>query len=251
MNPFKNIHKKKWTYPQFAETSDINIQKDPYVLLSQALEFMSQDISDAKKIDKWLRDVTTCLHIKELSDDQISKALDMLGEEIELPEDAIEIAICDLASVCDGATTQDKMGYAGMHTSRGRSLAAKIREGGKLSKNDLHWAQTALPYYFNTQLQWINKREFDILCGRKISEAEEKEKELEEQKEIEKNKKAEELEMLQDLDQSELKSDLKEVFKSGKIEQKDISFITNLVNWRGDWSDKQRYWAAKFVQKYT
>ena len=83
--------------------------------------------------------------------------------EAEAPnETLIEMAILQLDSVCDGARTQDNMGYAGMHTYIGKKIAGRLKQGTKLTIRDIRWAEKALPYYLNTQLTWLSKKDFNL-----------------------------------------------------------------------------------------
>lgn len=85
-------------------------------------------------------------------------------EEVEKEkptEELIEMAILQLDSVCDGAITQDGVGFAGMHTRKGKWIAAKLLAGNKLNKFEIIWAKFSLPYYLNTQLGWL-KQDFKM-----------------------------------------------------------------------------------------
>lgn len=70
-------------------------------------------------------------------------------------EEWIEQAIVQLHQCCDGARTQDEIGFAGFHTRTGKNIGAKLMRGEKLTVLDVQWAEKALPYYLNTQLGWL------------------------------------------------------------------------------------------------
>ncbi len=77
-------------------------------------------------------------------------------------EELIEQAIVQLDSVCDGAITQDGIGFAGMHTYIGKKIASRLKQGIKLTIREIRWADRALPYYLNTQLNWLSKKDFNL-----------------------------------------------------------------------------------------
>lgn len=74
--------------------------------------------------------------------------------------DYIKEAMIRLHLHCDGARSDDGMGFAAMHTSNGKRIGAKLVEGYYMTAFEVEWCKTSLPYYFNTQLMYIDKELF-------------------------------------------------------------------------------------------
>lgn len=73
----------------------------------------------------------------------------MAGTPSPAPEtpSALIAAIVTLADACDGARTEDGVGFNGGDTAFGRSLAAQIRDGRPLTANQARAAAKMLPKY--------------------------------------------------------------------------------------------------------
>ncbi len=77
---------------------------------------------------------------------------------IELPG----LCLDELDDVCDGANSNDHQGFAGQHTRNGKLLAAKTLAGYKWQPHDVRWLKKTIPHYMNTQLDWVDKKQFSI-----------------------------------------------------------------------------------------
>lgn len=166
--------------------------------------------------------------------------IELNPEDLETNKELlIEDCIFYLDAVCDGARSDDAVGFSGAHTAIGKGIAAKLRAGAKLSSTDIIWAQTNLPYYFNTQLTFVPKEFFHKLCERKLAVALAREKAFEE-------KRADFLGRLHYPESFAFfcKIDL------AKVDEKDRSFMLSLRNWRGEHSQRQQPYILKFVEKY-
>lgn len=76
------------------------------------------------------------------------------------PHKYVADAVIKLHLCCDGAMSEDDMGFAGMHTVYGKRLGKKLLNGYLFDQKDLRWCERALPYYMNTQLDYMDKELF-------------------------------------------------------------------------------------------
>ncbi len=167
-------------------------------------------------------------------------------EEVEKEpptEELVEMAILQLDSVCDGAITDDGVGFAGMHARTGKKIAARLKTGLKLTMLQARWARHALSYYLNTQLDWIDKEDFKIAADDAYEKARTRESAR-----INKN-----LALSRSLETLS-REEMVKLFKSIDmqiVEAKDQAFIRGLKQWPKDYSPKQYIFVRKFITKYA
>ena len=177
----------------------------------------------------------------DLNLDDLSQAV----EDIETQPDKehlIEEAIIQLHQNCDGARTQDQIGFAGMHTHIGKRIGAKLLEGGKLTIPEIQWAGKALPYYMNTQLSWFVYTDFLLAIDHaKENAANRHEKRMFEQSIIESK--------IREMTADKLKEYLK-LIPIEKCDNRDKKFIRSLQYWRRGYTFSQKTWVETFLKRY-
>lgn len=178
----------------------------------------------------------------------MTELLDDLPEiaiEPQAHEQYIQRALFQLDVCCDGAISDDGMGFAGMHSFRGKNIAARLNAGKMWNVNDVKWIKKALPYYFNTQLQWVDKEYFFACCNALIEELEV----LEIERETEQRTRQEKIAALSQ--QEKVVRFM--AINADNILLKDRTFIMSLQSWiqsKKSWTPKQQVYVEKFLVKY-
>ncbi len=173
------------------------------------------------------------------------KLPDMPDHAKESAEIFIKELINQLDAVCDGASTDDGVGFAGQHTRRGKRIAHFNRAGYSLRVRDIEWAQVSLPYYFNTQLKHVDKENWKLTCSLAMELAADNERARE------KTQAAAELKLL-NMPITEVACLLDNIPKD-IIEARDIVFLQSLQRWfhrNKSWSAKQFIFVCSFLIKY-
>ncbi|KKL57510.1 hypothetical protein LCGC14_2234680 [marine sediment metagenome] len=177
----------------------------------------------------------------DLNLDDLSQAV----EDIETQPDKeylITEAIIQLHQSCDGAVSQDQIGFAGYHTHFGKRIGKKLENGGKLSLPEIEWAKSALPYYMHTQLTWLKKMDFDIgIYHARENALDRHRKQMFEQSIVE-NK-------IREMTTDKLKEYLK-LIPIEKCDKRDQKFIRSLQNWQRGYTFSQLTWVETFLKRY-
>lgn len=148
-----------------------------------------------------------------------------------------------LDSVCDGAITDDAVGFAGTHTGKGKKLAANYRNAIPFTTSDVNWIYNSLSYYFNTQLSWIDREDWKLAYNYEYTKASETEADL-----------LEELKKLENFLLSATSDQLKLLLKAINLKavaRRDTNFIKSLQNWQRFYSWKQVHMMKKFILNYS
>ncbi len=169
-------------------------------------------------------------------------------------EDYLHDLIYTLDIVCDGAVTEDNFGFSGAHTRTGKRIAKYLYAGGELFEDQIEWIEKSLPYYFNTQLSFVDKGYFKQCCRLAFNKAIERKEFWEKRKKAQEEKEKRELEK---------KLEIVEQFSALVIKRKftnidtrnirsDKSFIMSLQSYgkKRTWSIKQYEFVKKFVAMY-
>ncbi len=177
----------------------------------------------------------------DLNLDDLSQAVKDIEEQPDKEYLIIE-AIIQLHQNCDGAVSQDEIGFVGYHTHFGKRIGRKLEEGGELTLPEIEWAKNALPYYMNTQLTWLKKMDFDIgIYHATLNATNRHEKHIFEQSIIE-NK-------IREFTKEELKECLK-LIPVDKCDKRDQKFIKSLQNWQRGYTFSQQTWVETFLKRY-
>ena len=137
-------------------------------------------------------------------------------------------AIIHLHLLCDGAVTEDNMGFSGQHTRRGKQIGAKLDAGGKLTVPDVEWAKKAIPYYLNTQLKELKPHFKDSIEDAMKKAKERHEKYMFGQSVI--------IDKVNRLSNEECKTLLKTI-NINECSERDRNFIRLMQNWKKPYTD--------------
>jgi len=191
------------------------------------------------------------LEVKDIFDLEIT--MDAYPEEPR--EDYLHDLIYTLDMFCDGALIEDGIGFSGAHTNKGKRIAKHLRKGGELFDNQIEWIEKALPYYFNTQLSFIDKGYFKQCCNLAFSKAIERKEAWLKQQKVQKEKEVKiltkKLEIVEQFSPYVIKRKFQSI-NTREVRIYDREFINSLqlCSKNKIWSIAQLEYVKKFVAMY-
>lgn len=179
-----------------------------------------------------------------MTEDEILEDLDDVSLETDIScADYVTDALMLLDGRCDGAITDDGVGFAAMHTYTGKKIAAKIANGYHYRWFELEWMGDSLPYYFNTQLAHIDADVFKECINDLLGEAHKREYTYK----LEKGK----LEMRLEDDPDEVAKELLDMdYDTVSTLPPAAKSLQNFYSTKKYWTEKQRNYAASLVTEY-
>ena len=136
---------------------------------------------------------------------------------------------------CDGARSDDGIGFMGGHAQAGKAIASRIRSELPLSVRQFEFCVNALPHYFNTQLTWIDQGEFttEVESMRASFGAAQKHRDN----------------VATERAYDDAFPLLKKIPLEG-VDPKDREFLSSLQKWRGRHTERQQPHVSRIVARY-
>ncbi len=179
---------------------------------------------------------------QQIMDDLVAEA----SKEWDPMELLLE-AVHSLRAVCDGATSDDTMGFAGMHVHHGHRIAATSRN--MIVPQDVLWMGEHLQYYKNTQLQWVPWDKWRDMVAKALVEADQNLVRIKAEEAAELERQHAQEERIQSIPYKEARLLFVSIDRS-QVEKKDLNFLVNLQKQSYRHTEKQEAWLYEFLAKY-